>query len=100
LDIIENNPDKPWNWEGISKNPNITLDIIQNNINKSWDLCEINYNRSFVNNLLDINDELAKHFNENRAAKLIQKVFKDCYYNPNHIICKKRLLREFNNLIS
>ena len=35
-DIIQNNPEKPWNWVGISYNPNITWDIIQNNPEKPW----------------------------------------------------------------
>ena len=25
-DIISNNPEKPWRWDGISYNPNITWD--------------------------------------------------------------------------
>ena len=36
-DIIKNNPEKPWNWYGITCNPNITWDIIQNNLEKPWD---------------------------------------------------------------
>ena len=35
-EIIQNNPDKNWNWKWISKNPNITWDIIQNNPDKDW----------------------------------------------------------------
>ena len=31
-EIIQNNPDKSWNWNAISQNPNITWDIIQNNL--------------------------------------------------------------------
>ena len=30
-DIIKANPDIPWDWEGISWNPNITMDIIRDN---------------------------------------------------------------------
>ena len=31
---ILNNPDKPWNFDGLSLNPNITLSFIENNIDK------------------------------------------------------------------
>ena len=32
MDIIENNPDKPWDSSSIFKNPNITMDIILENL--------------------------------------------------------------------
>ena len=35
MDIIKDNPDKPWNWYGVSRNPNITWDIIENNLDKT-----------------------------------------------------------------
>ena len=34
MDIIDKYPDKPWNWGGISCNPNITMEIIEKYINK------------------------------------------------------------------
>jgi len=37
--FIQNNPDKDWNWNGISLNPNITWEIIQNNPDKNWSWC-------------------------------------------------------------
>ena len=42
--IIQSNPNKPWNYECLSKNPNITWSIIQANPNKPWD-----YNCIFSN---------------------------------------------------
>ena len=35
-EIIQNHPDKNWDWEWISENPNITWEIIQNNPDKKW----------------------------------------------------------------
>lgn len=35
-EIIEANPDKPWNWWVLSKHPNITLDIVEANLDKHW----------------------------------------------------------------
>ena len=37
MDFILNNSDKQWDWEELSKNPNITMDIIEKNIDKPWD---------------------------------------------------------------
>jgi len=34
--FILDHPDKPWCWTGISYNPNITIDIIQENPDKPW----------------------------------------------------------------
>ena len=34
--LLKKYPDKPWNWEWISRNPNITIDIINQNPDKPW----------------------------------------------------------------
>ena len=34
MEIIEKYPEKPWDWDGISMNPNITMEMIEKNINK------------------------------------------------------------------
>ena len=34
--IIDMYPDKPWDWEGISRNPNITMEFIEANPDKDW----------------------------------------------------------------
>ena len=46
--IIENNPDKPWNWDYISKNPNITWDTKKIGINSNW--VDISINSNIVGN--------------------------------------------------
>ena len=37
FNFIIDNPDKPWSWNSISHNPNITMDIIKDNPDKPWD---------------------------------------------------------------
>ena len=32
--FIKDNLDKPWNWKGVSENPNITIEIIKDNLDK------------------------------------------------------------------
>ena len=34
IKLVDYNPDKPWNWDGLSRNPNITWEIIKNNPEK------------------------------------------------------------------
>ena len=34
---VLNNPDKPWNWTGLSLNNNITMSDVLNNPDKPWD---------------------------------------------------------------
>ena len=36
IKFVKENPNKYWNWHGISQNPNITWDIIKSNIDKPW----------------------------------------------------------------
>ena len=35
--FIEKYPDKPWNWNWISQNPNITMEMIEKYPEKPWD---------------------------------------------------------------
>ena len=35
--LLEKYPNKPWNWEWISYNPNITMEFIEKYPNKPWD---------------------------------------------------------------
>ena len=57
MDIIENNPDKPWNWEWISQNPNITIEDFKKHPDKpwNWDCICINPNitMEFIENHLN-----------------------------------------------
>ena len=36
MEIIEKHPEKPWNWWGMSRNPNITMEIIEKHPEKPW----------------------------------------------------------------
>ena len=37
MDYIEKHPDKPWDWNWISCNPNLTMDYIEKHPDKPWD---------------------------------------------------------------
>ena len=49
MDIIEKLPDKPWDWEHISNNPNITMEIIEYKI----DFSELSQNKFTYQNKLN-----------------------------------------------
>ena len=42
--IVQDNPDKPWIWLGLSRNPNITWEIVQENPDKPWCLFWLSLN--------------------------------------------------------
>ena len=42
--FIIDNPDKPWDWDYISENPNITMKDILDNPDKPWDWDYISWN--------------------------------------------------------
>lgn len=48
--MIQQNLDLPWSWQGLSKNPNITMDFIIQHIDKPWDWKEIS-NNEFLSTL-------------------------------------------------
>ena len=43
-EIVQDNPDKPWDWKGLSRHPNITWEIIQDNPDKPWDFTDMSWN--------------------------------------------------------
>jgi hypothetical protein len=46
IDIIDQNPELPWDWNNVSENPNLTWDFIQENNNKNWNVEKITKNKS------------------------------------------------------
>ena len=61
-DIIQENPEKPWNWAYIALNPNITFDIIQNSSNKPWSWYVISDNKFSKEKEDFIRNKFRKHF--------------------------------------
>jgi hypothetical protein len=53
MEIIENNPEKPLDWYGISQNPNITMEIIDNSPEKPWDWNYISRNPNITMEMID-----------------------------------------------
>ena len=94
-DIIQQNPDKPWNWFYISYNPNITWEIIQQNPDKAWDWFYVSTNKG----LFKLPQaKLVECIRQHIAAKSIARHWKVCNSNPEYLVCRKRLLCEFKSL--
>ena len=53
IEIIENNPEKPWDWYGISQNPNITMEMIDKYPDKPWDWNYISKNPNLTMEMID-----------------------------------------------
>ena len=66
MEMIEENPDKPWNWIYISFNPNITMEFIENNID------EINF-KYLSTNKFGWNHNIIKQYWEQRKQKVFEK---------------------------
>ena len=43
-DIVQNNPDKLWDYTWLSHNPNITWEIVEANQDKQWNYFELSGN--------------------------------------------------------
>jgi hypothetical protein len=44
LEIVKANPDKPWNYNGLSLNPNITWEIVCKNPDEPWNYYYLSFN--------------------------------------------------------
>ena len=53
--FILNNSNKPWDWDYLSENPNITWEIIQANPDKPWDWGFISGNPNITWKIIQFN---------------------------------------------
>ena len=67
---INDNPDKPWNWRCIFRNQNITMEDINDNPDKPWNWYYISENPGIT--IKDIND------NKNEKKLNNPKKYIDC----------------------
>ena len=78
MEFIEKYSDKPWVWDGISKNPNITMKFIERFIWKPWDLCWISQNPNITMDIIEKYpnkewDWISISFNPNITIEFIEK---------------------------
>jgi len=81
MEIVRDNPDKPWVWEFISANSNITWEIIQDNPDKPWSWRNISSNTNITWEIIQDNPD--KHWswrNISRNPNITMDIIRD---NPD-----------------
>ena len=73
IKFINENPEKPWSWDCISRNPNITWDIIEANPEKPWNWKGISYNR-FSKHHTQIYNKIFDEYKQNHKTHFMEKV--------------------------
>jgi hypothetical protein len=94
FDFILEYINKPLSWTNISYSHYITYEIVSKNRNLPWDWGQLSRNK----NMLDIEVEFKLKAREHIAAYKIQQIWLRAYYNPEYLICQRRLYNEFENL--
>ena len=79
MDIIRDNPEKPWDWIGISRNPNLTWETIRENPDKTWSWYGISNNKFDK----EKNNFMVKEYYKHLMAYRIQYRWKNALVNPN-----------------
>ena len=79
ITLLEKYPYKPWNWDYISDNPNITMDIIEKYSNKSWDWHSMSWNPN-----------ITMEFIEKNKDKIYFQALSGNTFNYNEIKIKKK----------
>ena len=93
LEIIQQNPNKPWKWHLLSNNPNITLEMIQANLDKPWDWYDISYNKKGLGKEKWINQRRLKYI----KALQIQRHWRNCSCNPEYKLAQRMLSRLYKS---
>jgi hypothetical protein len=93
LEVVEANPDFPWNWDQLYKHIDIHLEELLEVASKypaaKWESLAHNPN------MFASAKAIMAKYRKYRSARLIQRAWRTCINNPEYAICRKRLLREF-----
>jgi hypothetical protein len=95
MEIIEKHPEKPWNWQNISYNPNLTMEMLENHDDKSWDWYWISLNSFKKEKEKFIEKKLKEHL----SAFRIQQHWFNAKMNPSYVLCKKMVNDFYDNVI-
>jgi hypothetical protein len=56
-EIVQTNPDIPWKWYRLSRNPNITWEIVKENPDKPWDWSGLSLNPNITWEIVQANPD-------------------------------------------
>jgi len=76
-EIVQANPDKPWNYDCLSRNPSITWEIVQENPDKDWDYEYLSQNPNITWEIVQLNPNKPWNYeylseNENITWEIVQ----------------------------
>jgi hypothetical protein len=98
LDDILNIPeDQTENWTSASANPIITWDVVQEHPTKPWHIESLWTNKSIYK---PTNKETSDFYRRVFAVRRIWRAWFRAITHPDHLLCKKRLLQEYQELKS
>ena len=80
INDIKENPNLPWNWEIISRNPHLTIDFIKENLDKAWDWDRINRYKTIPINDIKENPNLPWNW---ETISFYRKINDSIKENPN-----------------
>ena len=91
MDFINENPDKPWYWNGLSCNLNITFDIVLAHLDKPWNWYSLSQNTfsKAKQNFVD------KRYKEHLSAYRIQQCWNKAISIPTNPMCKRKQKRDY-----
>ena len=94
--IIEKYPNKSWNWNAISSNPNITMDIIEKYPDKPWAWNWISENVFTREKELFIEKRMKKYLMSYR----IQQIWNRALSDPHCRIGYNKVNRDYDKLFT
>lgn len=81
LEIIDSNPEKPWQWDEISNNPNLTLAYVLVHMDRPWDWIKISENPAI--SAADVIEHPELPWNWRAISKNINPSFTMEFYSTN-----------------
>jgi hypothetical protein len=97
LQLVRDNPQLPWNWFWLSLNCVWTFDDVFNNLDLPWNWTYLSHNRFEFDKERKRRAQLARIIT---ALTKLQQRFLHRYYRPTRALCKKRKLRQFEEIIA
>lgn len=104
--FVKENPDLPWDWQmlcartvrGIPSCDGDIFDVIRTNRRRPWPWKNMNPCRKIRRKYWYLPWQGHMTYARIRAARVIQRLWLDKYYNPERTCCKNRLAREFREM--
>jgi hypothetical protein len=111
-EIVKDNPDLPWDWDGLSGNPNITWEIVKSNLDKPWSWVGLSWNPNITWEIVKSNLDKPwnwrglrnilyrevedKHGKKYMSAFIIQNRWRNISVDPYHPLGEKVIMNKFS----